>query len=250
MKKRESITTGSWAILMSFAFSVHAAKPIDTWSYMQYDVKNLQTPVGQDCAAKHSKYLKSIKQRNNGEFQISSISEDSKFRNRSTSGKGYVKLSRNYVVPDVNLISHEGERKKILDVLNGDKPVMLNFIFTTCTTICPVLAATFTGVQELLGDERDQISMISITIDPEYDTAAKLSDYSKRYDAGPQWVFFTGKLNDVIAVEKAFDIYHGSKVNHEPVTLMRTNRDKPWLRLDGLASANDILNEYRELLEE
>lgn len=90
--------------------------------------------------------------------------------------------------------------------------------------------------------------MVSISIDPEYDTVDRLSAYAKRFEAGPQWEFFTGKLKDVIAVEKAFDIYRGSKMNHEPVTLIRAKSDQPWLRIEGLANANDIVSEYRELV--
>ena len=63
--------------------------------------------------------------------------------------------------------------------------------------------------------------MISITIDPDYDTPEQLMKYAKKFKAGDQWQFYTGTYNDVVTVEKAFDIFRGSKMNHEPITLIR-----------------------------
>jgi protein SCO1/2 len=159
----------------------------------------------------------------------------------------YQLKSVDYTIPDVELTSHYGERKRLADVLNRDKPVMLNFIFTTCTTICPVLSASFHQVQEILGDESDTVAMISITIDPDYDTPEQLTKYAKRFKAGNQWQFFTGSYQDVVTVEKAFDIFRGSKMNHEPITLIRNREGQQWTRINGLASAEDIVKEYRKI---
>jgi protein SCO1/2 len=92
--------------------------------------------------------------------------------------------------------------------------------------------------------------MISISIDPTFDTPEKLRDYAARFDAGPQWQFLTGELEDVVAVEKAFNAFRGAKMNHEPLTLIRVKEDDAWLRIDGIASANEILTEYRNLMGE
>ncbi|WP_316369340.1 SCO family protein [Candidatus Thiodiazotropha sp. CDECU1] len=161
--------------------------------------------------------------------------------------RNYKLNSASYSVPDVELTSHRGEQKRLSDVLNSDKPIMLNFIFTTCTTICPVLSASFHQVQEILGEESDRVDMVSITIDPDYDTPEQLMKYSKRFKAGDQWQFFTGSYQDVVMVEKAFDIFRGSKMNHEPITLIRDRNGEQWTRINGLASAEDIVKEYRKI---
>ena len=250
MNLRKQIRHCCW-MLLPIMFGAQAGDEQIEGAFMQYDVRNLKTPITQDCAAKHGKYLNALKGNDVGEFQLASISGDSRSRDhwesRGAARSGYTKLRKEYQVPDVELVSQTGERLGIADVVNGDKPVLLNFIFVSCTTICPVLSASFASVQELLGEERDDVVMVSITIDPEYDTPDRLLDYSKRFNAGSQWTFLTGKLEDVVAVEKAFDIYRGSKVNHEPITLIRTDKEKPWVRLEGVANANDIVAEYRSL---
>ncbi|MEJ2618967.1 MAG: SCO family protein [Candidatus Thiodiazotropha sp.] len=162
--------------------------------------------------------------------------------------KSYQVKHASYHLPDVKLISHRGEPLQLADILDSDKPVMLNFIFTTCTTICPVLSASFHQVQKILGDEVGSLSMVSITIDPDYDTPEQLMEYSKRFKAGDQWNFYTGSYNDIVSVEKAFDIFRGSKMNHEPITLIRGQGGKHWTRIDGLASAEDIVKEYKKVV--
>ncbi|MCU7892240.1 MAG: SCO family protein [Candidatus Thiodiazotropha sp. (ex Ustalcina ferruginea)] len=153
-----------------------------------------------------------------------------------------------YSIPDVFLTSHKGEKTHLPQLLNSDKPVMLNFIFTTCTTICPVLSASFHQVQEILGKD-ESVSMISITIDPEYDTPQQLMKYAKRFKAQDNWQFFTGSYKDVVSVEKAFDIFRGSKLNHEPITLIRGDAEASWIRIDGLASAENIVKEYHRIMD-
>jgi protein SCO1/2 len=205
------------------------------YAYEKFDVKNLSQPAKLDCEHTHGRFLAAINPNTQGE-----IGNDK--------GRSYRVTQEDYLIPDVSLTSEEGVTMSVRDVLNSDKPVMLNFIFTTCTTICPVLSASFSQVQDAMGSEVEDISMISISIDPEYDTVEKLSAYAQRFEAGKQWQFLTGQLDDVIAVERAFDIFRGSKMNHEPVTLIRVSKDQSWLRIDGLANAGDIVSEYRNLL--
>jgi len=165
------------------------------------------------------------------------------------SRKGYVRSEHNYPVPEVTLTDQHGNPAPLRDTLLGEEPVMLNFIFTTCTTICPVLSASFAQTQKALGPDAGEVKMISISIDPEHDTPAKLREYAQRFHARDGWVFYTGALADIVAVQKAFDAYRGDKMNHPPVTYLRVRPDAPWIRFEGFASAGDLVREYRALAE-
>ena len=153
-----------------------------------------------------------------------------------------------YPLPDVTMVDQNGKRVSLREILSPDEPVMLNFIFTTCTTICPVMTATFAQVQKGLGSDAQRIRMVSISIDPEQDTPSALAAYAKRFKAGPQWEFLTGALEDSVAVQKAFDTYRGDKMNHAPLTLLRATPDAQWVRYDGFASAADLVKEARAML--
>jgi protein SCO1/2 len=88
---------------------------------------------------------------------------------------------------------------------------------------------------------------VSISIDPEHDTVKRLQAYAQRYNAGPNWQFLTGSLTDVNQALRAFDVYRGSKMNHEPTTLLRAAPHQQWMRLDGYPSGEALLDEYRRL---
>jgi len=168
----------------------------------------------------------------------------------ASSGKktGYVRSLATYKIPDVKLVDASGETMRFGNALAAqDRPVLLNFIFTSCTAVCPIMTEIFSQVQTALGPQRDSIRMISISIDPENDTPAALRAYAAKFGAGVQWKMLTGRLEDSIAVQRAFGVFRGDKMNHQAVTFLRATPREPWVRLDGFASASEILREFHQL---
>ncbi|HEY9198573.1 MAG TPA: SCO family protein [Gammaproteobacteria bacterium] len=161
----------------------------------------------------------------------------------------YKKSLRRYHIPDIVLTDMNNADAQAAQVLNSDGPIMLNFIFTTCNTICPVLSTTFAQVRTLLGPEADRIRFVSITIDPEQDTPAILGRYAQKYQAATGWGFFTGQRNDIISLQRAFDIYRGNKMSHVPAVFLRTRGDAQWLRIEGFPTAQELVIEYRALVD-
>lgn len=158
-----------------------------------------------------------------------------------------IRTVKTYDIPDIPLVGMDQGKTSLRAELDSGQPVMLNFIFTTCTAICPVMSATFSQVQKALATGREKLRLVSISIDPEYDTPERLKAYAAKFGAGPEWRFLTGTPTDVAAIERAFNAYRGGKMNHVPLTLLRAEPGKPWVRLDGFASAEDLLREYRAL---
>ena len=155
--------------------------------------------------------------------------------------RNYKLSSRQYNIPDVTLIDADGHKTSLATLLSAEEPVALNFIFTTCKTICPVMTATFASMQSKLDQAQlKQLRVISISIDPEYDRPAELRAYADKFKASQSWVFLTGDSLDINNVMRAFEAYTGSKMNHQPVTFLRKSPQQPWLRVDGLASGKDL----------
>lgn len=150
-----------------------------------------------------------------------------------------------YVLPQVTLISANRSKVSFPQAISDGRPVLLNFIYTTCTAVCPMVSQTFAAFQDKLGPEAARLHMVSISIDPEQDTPQRLTEYQKRYLAGPQWNFYTGMLDDSLKLQKAFNAYFGDKMNHQPVFFLRAAPGKPWVRLEGFITADDLLKEYR-----
>jgi protein SCO1/2 len=155
--------------------------------------------------------------------------------------RDYKISSKQYDIPDVTLIDANGHKTSLAALLSSDEPVALNFIFTTCKTICPVMTATFASMQSKLDQAQlKQLRVISISIDPEYDRPSVLRAYADKFKASHSWLFLTGDSVDINNVMRAFEAYTGSKMNHQPVTFLRKSPKQPWLRVDGLASGKDL----------
>jgi protein SCO1/2 len=148
-----------------------------------------------------------------------------------------------YEIPDVRLVDSSGVDVALRSILDSDQPVALNFIFTTCTTICPVMTVTFSQLQQMLGDDAARVRLVSISIDPEYDRPDVLGEYARQFRAGENWTFLTGETDDVVAVLRSFDSYTGAKMNHRPVTLLKKPESNAWVRIDGLANGESLARE-------
>jgi cytochrome oxidase Cu insertion factor (SCO1/SenC/PrrC family) len=145
----------------------------------------------------------------------------------------------------VSLADHEGHGTSLRAALDTDKPVLVNFIFTSCTTICPVMTTGFAQFQASLADRRDEVRLVSISIDPEIDTVETLRAYASKYGAGSSWQFLTGSRSAVEAAQRTFGAFRGDKSNHAPLTFFRRSRNAPWHVIDGLSSADMLLRAYR-----
>jgi len=76
---------------------------------------------------------------------------------------------------------------------------VVNFIFTRCGSICPILTRQMALLQERYETYGvDEIKLLSISVDPEYDTPDVLKDYAALHGADPgRWTLLTGDLDAV-----------------------------------------------------
>jgi len=159
----------------------------------------------------------------------------------------YQKSIASITIPDVVLINQTGEKIRLKTLLaDPAQPVIVDFIYGTCTTICPILSAGYANLQRKLGDNSKKVRLVSITIDPENDTPKVLKEYLDRYQAKPGWDFLTGSRADINNVMKAFDAYFPDKMSHLPLNFIREPASGKWVRLYGLMSSGDFMNECQK----
>jgi protein SCO1/2 len=165
----------------------------------------------------------------------------------SAAGPQYRRTLENYTLPDVTLINQDGKKVRFKTLTESQKTVVVDFIFGTCTTICPVLSAGYANLQNRLGADADKVQLISISIDPENDTPKVMREYLKRYRAKPGWDFLTGSREDIDKVMRAFNAYIPNKMYHYPLTLIHAPKDVSWVRIFGLTSTSEFLSEYKKV---
>jgi protein SCO1/2 len=144
-------------------------------------------------------------------------------------------------VPDVELVDQDGKTVRVRALLHSGKPVVVSFIFTTCTTICPMLSTIVSRVQEKLGDRVGQeVSLVSISVDPARDTPARLKAYAARHHAKPGWTWLTGGRGTVEQVLRGMGAYTPSFTDHPPMILVGDG-EGGWTRLNGFPSQAAIV---------
>jgi protein SCO1 len=160
---------------------------------------------------------------------------------------GFQRRTAYYTVPNVTLLNQDGKKVNLRALIDSGKPVIINFIFSTCTTICPVMSASFSNLRNELGAGTGRVQLISITIDPENDRPERMKQYLSRFNSGAGWEFLTGSRDDVGRVLKALDAFIVDKMSHEPLYIFHTPNSDEWVRIKGLVRKADLMKELRRM---
>lgn len=145
-------------------------------------------------------------------------------------------------IPDLTLLDQHGnEQRLVTDLIKGRK-VVANFVFSTCSTVCPTLQTVFEGVQKRLGDRLGKdVVMLSITVDPDNDTVARMKAFAEDHNAKPGWYFLTGKPADVREVLLAFNAYTAKKEEHTAMFVLGNEPAGKWMYQSGFVEPSVVV---------
>src|SRR6185436_8607226 len=143
---------------------------------------------------------------------------------------------------DVELINQDGKKVRFYsDVLKG-KTVVVNAFFTSCTSVCPPMNRNMEKIQEALGDRvgRD-VFLVSMTVDPEVATPARLKEYAQKFHAGPGWIFLTGKKENLDWALYKLGQYVEKKDDHKTIFIIGNEPTGLWKKAFGMANVAELL---------
>lgn len=137
--------------------------------------------------------------------------------------------------PNVSLTTQDGRQVRFYDDLVKGKAVAVNIIYTSCTDVCPLETARLAEVQRLIGAHAGKdLHFYSITIDPARDTPQVLKAYARKFKADPDWLFLTGKKEDIqlltskLGLSRASDAI--SKDGHASSLMLGSDATGQWMR--------------------
>ena len=114
---------------------------------------------------------------------------------------------------NVEVKTQDGRTLRFYDNVLKGKIVLINFFYTECDAICPLMTENLARVQELLGPRVGKdIFMVSISLQPEHDTPEVLAAYAQTYGAGPGWTFLTGQKDDIELLRHRLGFVDSDKV--------------------------------------
>jgi len=134
-------------------------------------------------------------------------------------------------MPPFSLTNQNGERIS-LETFRG-QPFLLTFVFTRCPVpnFCPRMSNNFEELQTSIKTGSDSLAktlLLSVTLDPNYDTPKVLSDYAAFHHADPGiWTFATGDEKVIDSLTRGFSVYRqteGGTISHGLATAL-INRD-------------------------
>lgn len=142
-------------------------------------------------------------------------------------------------VPAVTLLDQQTNAQP-LKRLFQDKVVVVNFVFTSCRSVCPIITAVMKRIQQLLaGHLGDSVVLVSISLQPQQDTPEKLAQFSASLGSLPHWLWLTGVAADVAQTLSAFGINPNAAAEAHP-PLVFVGRGNDWFKWVGLPDAQQV----------
>jgi protein SCO1/2 len=151
-------------------------------------------------------------------------------------------VSASVQLHDRTLLDQDGEPVRFATDVIGDRIVVMDFVYTTCTTVCPVLSAVFGQVQNRLGERLgDEVRLVSVSVDPGRDTPQRLKAYAARHNARPGWVWLTGDKTAVDEVLHGMGAYTPEFEDHPSMVLVGDGHSGTWTRFFGFPGPDQLL---------
>jgi protein SCO1 len=138
-------------------------------------------------------------------------------------------------IPDVELVDQDGKTVHLYSDLVRGRVAALSFIFTTCTTICPLVGANLGRLQTELGRSLgEDIALVSVSVDPATDTPQRMKAWGAQFGAKPGWSLLTGEKGTVDQLLKVLGLFTADIQNHSPFLLLVNDRTGEWTRVNAI----------------
>ncbi|MCA4960907.1 MULTISPECIES: SCO family protein [unclassified Pseudomonas] len=149
---------------------------------------------------------------------------------------------------DVALVDQTGKAVRLEQDLVSNKIVVMSFIYTSCTTVCPVVSSIMGKVQKQLGARvGTEVQLVSISIDPQRDDAKRLNEYARSFQNGPGWSWLTGSTQSVAETLKGLGTFNGDLKSHAPLILVGDGNSRHWTRYYGFTDPAVLTREVEKL---
>lgn len=157
-------------------------------------------------------------------------------------------------LPEVTLQSHDGERFQLTD--NGHRWLLINFIYTRCPTLCTTAGTIYARLLEAIRERgwANRVRLLSISLEPGYDTPPRLNRYRQRYHARPGKLWRTARIRDPQMQQQLLDTFGvisipdpWGGIQHN-AALHIVNPDGQLIRIMDSTAVAPILDQLQKLL--
>jgi cytochrome oxidase Cu insertion factor (SCO1/SenC/PrrC family) len=139
--------------------------------------------------------------------------------------------------PNVVLINQDKKKLHFYDDLIKGKLVVIQFMFTNCERFCPMVTPNLVKVQdELQKRAPGEVSIVSITVDPDHDTPDVLKAYGQKFHIQKGWQFLTGRKSDIEGLRRELGLYYPEDKQFEHMNMITIGKEPTgqWLSMRAL----------------
>lgn len=154
-------------------------------------------------------------------------------------------------LPDALLQDHEGHRVRFLRDVLQNRVFVLNFIFTSCTTVCPPQTALLKQARDALPPLAAPLVWLSLSVDPLSDTPAMLNTYRHKFaiaSGQTPWYFLTGEPNTVANLRAIWGDKTSNPNEHLSRLIVGSAQSRRYTKLDAFAPPHVLIRHLQELM--
>jgi protein SCO1 len=156
--------------------------------------------------------------------------------------------SRSGYFPNLPVVTQTGETVRFYDDVLKGRIVVISFLFTRCTEICPLGTARKAQLADRLGDLLGRsVHFVSISVDPENDSVEDLAAYAKAFHTGPGWTFLTGTPDNIRQINARLGERMRSLQDHKNEVLIGNEATGSWARNSVFGDLDRLEYEIRSM---
>ena len=149
-------------------------------------------------------------------------------------------------LPNVTVYDQNGRALKFYDDVIKGKIAVVSFLYTSCTSLCPIVTARLANVKDALGPAVGKdIVFVSISIDPIPDTPEKLKQMADAYKIGDGWSFLTGDPADIDVIRFKLGERSRALNDHRNEVMLYNDATGEWARDSAFADMGVLAETIR-----
>ena len=145
--------------------------------------------------------------------------------------------------PNIQLVNQDGKKLRFYDDLIRGKIVIIQFMFTSCDRLCPMVTPNLVKIQkELQKQAPGEVNLVSISVDPDHDTPAALKEYAAKFHVGPNWQFLTGRKSEIEGLRRELGVFDPENTTFEHMNVITIGKEPTgqWFCMRALNRADVI----------
>jgi protein SCO1/2 len=144
-------------------------------------------------------------------------------------------------VPDIEVVNQDGRHVRFnSQVIDGRVAIVTGF-FTTCSSMCPITQEKLSQVAKLLGPRLGKdVVIVSVSVDPQNDTPARMKDWGEKFHIGPGWTLVSGNPAEVDTLLKSLGLSVPLPQRHQSA-LMVGSTATGWVRISSWSSPEKLV---------